>query len=72
MSELFYSRYAFGHQNALVFDNRKFKIVEEHDNTLINNWNNVVSIVDDEIFILKQVTSESVMRFIICSMGIIL
>ena len=31
----------FGHQNALAFDNRKFKTIEEHDNALIENWNNV-------------------------------
>lgn len=31
-------------------DNRKFKTIEEHDNTLIENWNNVVGI--DDIFIL--------------------
>lgn len=40
----------FGHQNALAFDNRKFKTIEEHDNTLIENWNNAVGI-DDEVFI---------------------
>ena len=28
----------FGHQNALAFDNRKFKTIEEHDNALIENW----------------------------------
>ena len=39
----------FGHQNALAFDNRKFKTIEEHDNALIENWNNTVGI-DDEVF----------------------
>lgn len=29
----------FGHQNALAFDNRKFKTIEDHDNALIENWN---------------------------------
>ena len=36
----------FGHQNALAFDNRKFKTIEEHDNALIENWNNAVGIDD--------------------------
>ena len=45
----------FGHQNVLAFDNRKFKTIEEHDNTLIDNWNNAVGI-DDEIFILGDIS----------------
>ena len=45
----------FGHQNALAFDNRKFKTIEEHDNALIENWNNAVGI-DDEVFILGDIS----------------
>ena len=53
----------FGHQNALAFDNRKFKTIEEHDNTLIENWNNAVGI-DDEVFILGDISWHNVTRTI--------
>lgn len=45
----------FGHQNALAFDARPFKTIEEHDRTIINNWNDTVNI-DDEVFILGDVS----------------
>ena len=45
----------FGHKNCLAFDNRKFKTIEEHDETLIKNWNNVVGI-DDDVYILGDVS----------------
>lgn len=31
-----------GHSNVLNFDNRPFKTITEHDQTLIRNWNEVV------------------------------
>ena len=32
----------FDHTNVIKFDNRPFKDIEEMNNTIINNWNNVV------------------------------
>lgn len=45
----------FGHENALAFDNRPFKTIEEHDNTLIDNWNQAVG-MEDDIFILGDIS----------------
>lgn len=45
----------FGHKNALSFDNRPFKDIEEHDNTLIKNWNHAVGI-DDDVWILGDIS----------------
>ena len=36
----------FGHQRTLELSKRPFKTVEEMDNTMIENWNSVVSDVD--------------------------
>lgn len=41
----------FGHKNALAFDCRPFKTIEEHDEFLIKNWNDTVGI-DDDVWIL--------------------
>ena len=41
----------FDHENIMHFDNRPFKTVEEMNQTIITNWNNVVT-NDDEVFIL--------------------
>lgn len=45
----------FGHKNCLAFDNRPFKTIEEHDQTIINNWNNVVGI-DDDVYLLGDIS----------------
>lgn len=45
----------FGHENALAFDNRPFKTIEEHDKALIDNWNQAVGL-EDEIFILGDIS----------------
>ena len=45
----------FGHQNALAFDARPFKTIEEHDQTIIGNWNDKVDI-DDDTYILGDVS----------------
>lgn len=45
----------FGHTNILQLSNRPFKTIQEHDDTLIKNWNNVVK-PTDEIYILGDLT----------------
>ena len=45
----------FGHKNSLSFDNRPFTDIEIHDQAIINNWNNTVSI-DDDVFILGDIS----------------
>lgn len=51
----FISDLHFGHKNCLAFDNRPFTDIETHDNTIINNWNNVVGI-DDDVYILGDIS----------------
>ena len=37
----------FGHTNILQLSNRPFNTIQEHDGTLIKNWNNVVKPTDE-------------------------
>lgn len=53
----------FGHRNALAFDARPFKTIEDHDQIIINNWNGKVGI-DDEVFILGDVSWYNVTKTI--------
>jgi len=53
----------FGHENALAFDNRPFKTIEEHDKMLIENWNGAVG-MDDEVFILGDISWYNVTKTI--------
>lgn len=53
----------FGHKNALAFDARPFKDIEEHDKALISRWNNAVGI-DDEVFILGDLSWYNVTKTI--------
>lgn len=53
----------FGHKNCLVFDNRPFATIEEHDEALIKNWNEVVGI-DDEVWILGDISWYGAMKTI--------
>ena len=41
----------FGHKKVLEFDDRPFKTVEEMNETIIENWNNVVT-KNDDVYIL--------------------
>lgn len=41
----------FGHSNCLKFDNRPFETIEEHDETLISNWNAVV-MPEDHVYVV--------------------
>lgn len=41
----------FGHANVIRFDDRPFQTIEEHDETIIANWNSVVQ-PDDHVYIL--------------------
>ena len=45
----------FGHKNCLAFDNRPFKTIEEHDEFMIQTWNEVVGI-DDDVYILGDIS----------------
>lgn len=44
-----------GHKSCMAFDNRPFKNIEEHDQTIINNWNNTVGI-DDDVYVLGDIS----------------
>lgn len=55
MSNRFIADLHLGHKNVLSFDNRKFTSIEEHDETIIKNWNNKVDSGDD-IYILGDIS----------------
>ena len=55
MAYFFIADTHFGHEAALAFDNRPFKTIEEHDEALIENWNNAAG-PDDEIFVLGDIS----------------
>ena len=44
-----------GHKNCIFFDSRPFKTMEEHDETIIKNWNNTVGI-DDDVYLLGDIS----------------
>lgn len=54
MAMRFISDLHLNHNNVLHFDKRPFKTIEEHNNFIVNQWNNVVK-EDDEIYILGDV-----------------
>lgn len=51
----------YGHTNILKYSNRPFDSIEEHDETLIKNWNNVVT-HEDVVYILGDFAFSSQAR----------
>ena len=41
----------FGHNKEFIYKPRGFNSIEDHDNTIIKNWNNIVT-EDDDIYVL--------------------
>lgn len=55
MANYFISDLHFGHENCLLFDNRPFTDIDEHDTELIRRWNDAVNI-DDDVYILGDIS----------------
>lgn len=55
MAIYFISDLHFGHTNVISFDNRPFLTIEENNQTIINNWNNVVK-EEDDVYILGDIS----------------
>lgn len=55
MSTYFISDLHFGHRNVLAFDNRPFDTIEEHDEALIQRWNERVT-AKDEVWVLGDIS----------------
>ena len=51
----------WGHKNVIRYDDRPFRTILENDNTLIENWNNVVS-DDDDVYILGDYSWNNVLN----------
>ena len=51
----FISDLHLGHKNVLKFDNRPFINIEEHDKTIIDNWNSKVNDKDD-VYVLGDIS----------------
>jgi len=51
MSIFFTSDLHLGHSNILIYDKRPFATIEEHDETIIENWNKTVKSNDTVYFI---------------------
>lgn len=51
----FISDLHFGHENCLMFDDRPFTDIDEHDTELIRRWNDAVG-PEDDVYILGDVS----------------
>src|SRR5574344_1744695 len=45
----------FGHKNIIKFEKTQFSTIEEHDETIIRNWNRVVTRKEDVVYHLGDV-----------------
>ena len=57
----FISDLHFGHRNILRFDCRPFSTIEEHDEYLINQWNDTVG-ADDDVWMLGDISWYSALK----------
>lgn len=55
MANYFIADLHLGHKNVIRFDNRPFNTIEEHDASIIKNWNDVTA-SDDDIYILGDIS----------------
>lgn len=55
MANYFIGDLHFGHKNCIAFDNRPFENIEEHNETLIKNWNNTIT-EDDTVYIIGDIS----------------
>ena len=51
----FISDLHFGHNNILILDRRPFFLIKDHDNYIINKWNNAVG-KDDDVYVLGDIS----------------
>lgn len=46
----------FGHKNILAYDNRPFSSIEHHDGEIIRRWNNKVTDMNADVYMLGDVS----------------
>ena len=56
-SKFYISDLHLGHKNILAFDNRPFFSLEEMTETIISNWNSVVS-KNDSVYVLGDMLEQ--------------
>lgn len=61
--DYFISDLHFGHVNCIAFDNRPFNTIEEHDEYIIDKWNETVK-SDDNVYILGDISWHTVPKTI--------